>query len=176
MAHGGRIAAAGQPLEQPLERSSAPKAEELFLSFWTRPGGLSRLGKAASERSEQRAACGGAAPTSESPEPPRSPRLPAHLRAPVGHRFYAHDVPACTPLKASQNAALSQRLQVRCTQALRDIDLSRTGDATAADSARHRVAGPAWLAPGSSRGQGKVAALTGFRGPLVPASEAPKAC
>ena len=76
----------------------------------TRPG-VWALGKGASERSEQRAPCGVAAPTSESPEPPRSPRLPAHLRAPVGHRFYAWH--ACVQPNNRQSAQAEQRWDAR---------------------------------------------------------------
>ena len=43
--------------------------------------GVLVLGKAASERSEQRAACGAAAPISESPEPPPMLEVPASPHA-----------------------------------------------------------------------------------------------
>lgn len=66
------------------------------------PGGRTKAqpkpaGMRASERSEQRARCGVAAPTSKSPEPPREPKPAAHRRAPVGHRWQ----PASNPFHSA---------------------------------------------------------------------------
>ena len=83
-----------------------PKAEELFLCFWTR---ALRALSGRRERSEHRAAGGEAAPTSESPEPPHGPKPTAHHRAPVGHRWQ----PDISPATLQQSARLSGWDEVR---------------------------------------------------------------
>ena len=66
-----------------------------------------------------------------------------------------------------------------CTQALLDIELSRTGVATAVSLTADGGTGPRWLSTARGErktlcqmGAGQELDLTEFRGPQVPASEA----
>ena len=107
-------------------------------------------------------------------------------------------MPPWTPQRGSRTKRVSvARFPAQgCTQALRDIELSRIGVATAVSAAsnprRRKAEGAAdrpllavdrWLESGKEdapqshqMGRGQVLDLTEFRGPLLPASEAPRAC
>ena len=146
----------------PVVRSSLElEAEEMFLCFWTRSWRCSfAAGGRGSERSERRPRHGLARSNLKSPEPPREPKFPAHHRAPS----------AITGQPAARRSSLQQRL--RCTQALRDFR-------SLPDRRCHRGIDPrgAWIDRPrlAVRERGKALDLTEFRGPLPPASVAPRA-
>ena len=116
VAHGGRITVR-RPASGTLFSAEGGRVVPLLLDP-LRSGQL-RWDRAGSERSEQRPAGGEAAPTSRAQNrlaDQRSARTPPRS---VGHRWQ----PASEPPRREQRDG--------CTQAHRDFDLSRSGDATA---------------------------------------------
>ena len=175
-----RISAGVGGYRPPCYRARESRREELFLCFWTRASRSRGWGEGPVSGANKGPRCGGAAPTSESPEPPRNLSCPHTTALPSA---IASTLMEC--LRASQlkpSCVTGRSAGLRDADARRhflDIELSRTGVATAVSPCSLWDDRPVLAVDRSAQrlqmGTGQELDLTEFRPLLVGTSVAPRA-